>query len=168
MVSKQIIQFKCVVNVCDQDFGAFCRERDPEGKKRFGEQPGATKPAPGWALGDLEEVDRGFGLGGPTTLEAEIAEEITARFEGLGVTSFIQKPYREEALLEKIKAERAAAKLRNALNKTRSNLSPESVTKPSLRPLKTISSGRSTASTLLANSTCPTNLPNPCSSKSTR
>ena len=61
MVSKQIIVFKCVVNVCDQDFGAFCRERAPEEKKRFGEQPGATKLAPGWALGDLVEVDCGFG-----------------------------------------------------------------------------------------------------------
>ena len=53
MVSKQIIQFKCVVNLCDQDFGVFCRERDLEGKKRFGQQPGATKPAPVGALGVL-------------------------------------------------------------------------------------------------------------------
>ena len=47
MVSKQIIQFKCVVNVCDQDFGTFCQERDLRKKKRFGRQPGATKPAEG-------------------------------------------------------------------------------------------------------------------------
>ena len=56
MVSKQIIQFKCVVNVCDQDFGAFCRERALQGKKRFGEQPGATKQQPDWDLGALVEV----------------------------------------------------------------------------------------------------------------
>ena len=57
MVSRQIIVFKCVVNICNQDFGTFCRERDPEGKKRFpGEQPGATKPAPEDVLGMLVEV----------------------------------------------------------------------------------------------------------------
>ena len=61
MVSRQIIQFKCVVGVCDQDFGAFCRERDPEEKKRFGEQPGATKPAFGDALGALVEVETVLG-----------------------------------------------------------------------------------------------------------
>ena len=56
MVSRQIIVFKCVVNVCDQDFGVFCRERDLGKKKRFGEQPGATKPAPGWDFGALVEA----------------------------------------------------------------------------------------------------------------
>ena len=61
MVSRQIIQFKCVVNVCDQDFGAFCRERGLEKKKRFGEQPGATKPAPGLDVEALVEVSSGFG-----------------------------------------------------------------------------------------------------------
>ena len=61
MVSKQILQFKCVVSLCDQDFGAFCRERDPGKKKRFGEQPGATKPAPGWDLGSFVEVVEEFG-----------------------------------------------------------------------------------------------------------
>ncbi len=62
MVSKQIIQFKCVVNVCDQDFGTFCRERDLGKKKRFGEQPGATKPPAGEGMEALVEV--GSGLGG--------------------------------------------------------------------------------------------------------
>ena len=61
MVSRQIIQFKCVVIGCDQDFGVFCRERDLQRKKRFGEQPGATKPAPGHTLGQLVEVDGGSG-----------------------------------------------------------------------------------------------------------
>ena len=61
MVSKQIIVFKCVVNVCDQDFGAFCRERGFGKKKRFGQQPGATKPAPGWDLGAFVEVVEEFG-----------------------------------------------------------------------------------------------------------
>ena len=61
MVSRQIIQFKCVVSLCDQDFGAFCRERDPKGKKRFGEQPGATKPVAEEVLEALVEVDGGFG-----------------------------------------------------------------------------------------------------------
>ena len=55
MVSMQIIQFKCVVNVYDQDFGTFCRERGLKEKKRFGEQQGATKPPPGFALGGLVE-----------------------------------------------------------------------------------------------------------------
>ncbi len=61
MVSKQILQFKCVVSLCDQDFGAFCRERAPKEKKRFGEQPGATKPVPGWDLGAFVEVMEAFG-----------------------------------------------------------------------------------------------------------
>ena len=60
MVSRQIIVFKCVVSLCDQDFGVYCRERDPEGKKRFGEQPGATKPAPGCGLEALVEEQSGF------------------------------------------------------------------------------------------------------------
>ena len=61
MVSKQIIQFKCVVSLCDQDFGAFCRERDPEGKKRFGQQPGATKQVAEGLLEALVEVYCGDG-----------------------------------------------------------------------------------------------------------
>ena len=61
MVSKQIIQFKCVVNICDQDFGEFCRERDHGKKKRFGEQQGATKPAPGDGLEALVEEQNAFG-----------------------------------------------------------------------------------------------------------
>ena len=61
MVSRQIIVFKCVVNICNQDFGSFCRERDPKGKKRFGEQPGATKPVAKEVLEALVEVDAGFG-----------------------------------------------------------------------------------------------------------
>ena len=62
MVSRQIIVFKCVVNICNQDFGAFCRERDPEGKKRFGEQPGATKQVAEQVLEALVEVGSGFGV----------------------------------------------------------------------------------------------------------
>ena len=42
MVSKQIIEYKCIINVCDIEFGVFCRERDSEEKKRFGRQQGAT------------------------------------------------------------------------------------------------------------------------------
>ena len=61
MVSKQIIQFKCVVNAYDQDFGTYCRERGLGKKNRFGEQAGATKPASGCELGALVEVDGGFG-----------------------------------------------------------------------------------------------------------
>ena len=61
MVSKQIIVFKCVVNVCDQDFGAFCRERDLERQKRFGEQPGATKQLAEGLLEALMEVETGLG-----------------------------------------------------------------------------------------------------------
>ena len=61
MVSKQIIVFKCVVSLCDQDFGAFCQERDLEGKKRFGEQPGATKPVADELLEALVEAGTGFG-----------------------------------------------------------------------------------------------------------
>ena len=57
----QIIQFQCIVNVCDQDFGAFCQERDPKEKKRFGEQPGATKQAPGDVLEALVEEQSVFG-----------------------------------------------------------------------------------------------------------
>ena len=56
MVSRQIIVFKCVVNICNQDFGAFCQERNPEGKKRFGQQPGATKQVSGDVLDALVEV----------------------------------------------------------------------------------------------------------------
>ena len=69
MVSRQIIQFKCVVNVCDQDFGAFCRERGLTGKKRFGEQPGATKPAPGDGLEALVEVSGLVGWAGGLVLD---------------------------------------------------------------------------------------------------
>ena len=66
MVSKQISQFKCVVSLRDQDFGAFSRERDLEKKKRFGEQPGATKQVPGCELEALVEVSGLVGwVGGP-------------------------------------------------------------------------------------------------------
>ena len=61
MVSKQILQFKCVVNLCDQDLGAFCRERDPEEEKNIGEEQQATEPPAGWALGALVEDDAGSG-----------------------------------------------------------------------------------------------------------
>ena len=61
MVSKQILQFKCVVSLYDQDFGAFCQERAPEGKKRFGEQPGPTKPVADELLEALVEAGTGFG-----------------------------------------------------------------------------------------------------------
>ena len=40
----QFIVFKCKVNICNQDLGGFCRERDPEGKKHIGEEEGATEP----------------------------------------------------------------------------------------------------------------------------
>ena len=53
--------FKCVVNICNQDFGVYCRERDLGEKKRFGEQRGATKHAPGWSLDAL--VDHGARAG---------------------------------------------------------------------------------------------------------
>ena len=61
MMLKQIIQFKCVVSKYDQDFGAFCRERDLEKKKRFGEQPGATKPPIDEDLEAFVEVDSAIG-----------------------------------------------------------------------------------------------------------
>ena len=62
MMLKQIIQFKCVVILYDQDFGAFCRERDLEEKKRFGEQSGATKPLGEEALEALVEVEMVVGV----------------------------------------------------------------------------------------------------------
>ena len=62
MISKQIIQFKCVVNVCDQDFGTFCRQRDLEEKKRFGEQSGATKPLVEGDMHALVEVEMMVGV----------------------------------------------------------------------------------------------------------
>ena len=43
MVLMQIVVFKCKVNVCDQDLGAFCREWDLETKERFCGQLLATK-----------------------------------------------------------------------------------------------------------------------------
>ena len=39
----QIIVFKCKVNICDQDLGVYCRERDPERKNLFWPKRGATK-----------------------------------------------------------------------------------------------------------------------------
>ena len=62
MISKQIIQFKCVVSLCDQDFGAFCRERGPGKKKRFGQQPGATKQPAEDVLAVLVEVGSVIGM----------------------------------------------------------------------------------------------------------
>ena len=61
MVLMQLIVFKCKVNICNQDLGAFCRERDPEGKKQFGEEQGATEPPAEWGLGALVEEPSGFG-----------------------------------------------------------------------------------------------------------
>ena len=61
-MSRQIIVFKCVVNLSDQDFGTFCRERSLEGKKRFGEQPGATKLVAEDVLEALVEVVCMFGV----------------------------------------------------------------------------------------------------------
>ena len=69
MVSKQITRFKCVVSLCDQDFGAFCRERVLGKKKRFGEQPGATKPVPGCELEALVEVSGLVGWVGGLVLD---------------------------------------------------------------------------------------------------
>ena len=43
MVLMQIVVFKCKVNVCDQDLGAFCREWTPETKELFCGQLLATK-----------------------------------------------------------------------------------------------------------------------------
>ena len=62
MVSKQIIQFKCVVNAYDQDFGAYCRERGRRKKNLFGEQSGATKPLGEEALEALVEVEMVVGV----------------------------------------------------------------------------------------------------------
>ena len=61
-MSAQIIVFKCVVNMSDQDFGAFCLERSLKGKKRFGEQPGATKPLADIELGELLDVEMVSGV----------------------------------------------------------------------------------------------------------
>ena len=52
----QIIVLTCKVNICNQDLGVFCRERDLEGKKHIGEGQGATEPAPGEDVGVLMEV----------------------------------------------------------------------------------------------------------------
>ena len=57
----QIIVFKCKVNICNQDLGHFCQERDPEGKKQVGEEQGATEPPAGWGLGALGEVGKEVG-----------------------------------------------------------------------------------------------------------
>ena len=55
----QIIVFKCKVNICSQDLGAFCRERTPEGKKRDWGGAGATEPSAGWESGRSTEVIMG-------------------------------------------------------------------------------------------------------------
>ena len=57
----QIVVFKCKVNVCDQDLGAFCREWDPETKERFCGQLGATKQLAEEVLEALMEVAEGVG-----------------------------------------------------------------------------------------------------------
>ena len=62
MVLMQIVVFKCKVNVCDQDLGAFCREWDPETKERFCGQLVATKQLVEEVLEALMEVDSGMGL----------------------------------------------------------------------------------------------------------
>ena len=62
MVSIQFIVFKCKVNICDQDLGAFCQERGREEKKFVGEDQGATEPPAGRGVGAL--VDAGRGCGG--------------------------------------------------------------------------------------------------------
>ena len=56
MISMQIIVFKCKVNICDQDLGAYCQERGPGGKKMVGEGHGATEPAPSGDVGALMEA----------------------------------------------------------------------------------------------------------------
>ena len=57
MVTMQLIVFKCKVNICDQDLGAFCQERGPKDKKQVGEEQGATEPTAGWGVGALVEAD---------------------------------------------------------------------------------------------------------------
>ena len=57
MVLMQIVVFKCKVNVCDQDLGAFCREWDPETKERFCGQLVATKQLAEEVLEALMEVE---------------------------------------------------------------------------------------------------------------
>ena len=58
----QIVVFKCKVNVCDQDLGAFCREWDPETKERFCGQLVATKQLAEEVLEALMEVGSKVGL----------------------------------------------------------------------------------------------------------
>ena len=57
----QIIVFKCKVNICNQDLGVFCRERDPDGQKKFGVEQGATEQPSGMDVGALVEVGSGNG-----------------------------------------------------------------------------------------------------------
>ena len=62
MVLMQIVVFKCKVNVCDQDLGAFCREWDPETKERFCGQLLATKLVVEEVLEALMEVKDEMGV----------------------------------------------------------------------------------------------------------
>ena len=61
MVVMQIIVFKCKVNICNQDLGVFCQERDPWGKKRVGEEQGATEQLGGGNLEGWMEATEGLG-----------------------------------------------------------------------------------------------------------
>ena len=61
MVLMQIVVFKCKVNVCDQDLGAFCREWDPKTKERFCGQLVATKLLAEEVLEALMEVESEVG-----------------------------------------------------------------------------------------------------------
>ena len=61
MVAMQIIVFKCKVNICNQDLGAFCREWDLGGKKKIGEEQGATEQNEGRDLEGWMEVAEGLG-----------------------------------------------------------------------------------------------------------
>ena len=56
MDRMQIIVFKCKVNICDQDLGAFCKERGPELKKKIEEEQGATEPLLGCDVGALVDA----------------------------------------------------------------------------------------------------------------
>ena len=56
MVLMQIVVFKCKVNVCDQDLGAFCREWNPEENELCGELARATLPLAEEVLEALMEV----------------------------------------------------------------------------------------------------------------
>ena len=52
----QIVVFKCKVNVCDQDFGAFCREWNPKEKELCGERAQAPLPITEEVLEALMEM----------------------------------------------------------------------------------------------------------------